>query len=196
MTQRHSQRLRLAAVLVPVIVLALASFWVLEVMRRSAVDPGPARQREDPDLFVEQFNYVKLTHSGDAQYHISGARLIHNPQDDSYEVDDPFVRTVRGREEPMTITAKRAWINSDSSEVHLFDDVHLTRPATRDREQMQLRTEHLIVLPDEDAMKTGRPVRIDYGKSVLNGVGMLANNATREFRLHGKVHGTYQPPAR
>ena len=42
----------------------------------------------------------------------------------------------------------------------------------------------------------GVQAEITLGRSVLTGVGMLANNATREFRLMSKVHGTYQPPVR
>lgn len=189
-----SSRFRLVAVLAPLIAIALASFWVVEVMRRSSgefVEPAP---RAEPDFYVEKFNYVKMSRVGEARYHLSGSRLTHNPVDDSYDVTEPVLRSVRNTGEPMTVTAQRAWVNSDSSEIHLFHEVHIDRPATPDRERLQLHTDHLIVLPDDDVMKSDKPVRITQGKSVLNGTGMFANNATGEFRLHNKVHGTYQPP--
>lgn len=194
MSVRSGGRFRLVAILAPTIALALASFWVVEVMRRSGGDFVDQTRRTEPDFYVEQFNYVKMSRTGEAQYHLSGSRLTHDPVDDSYDVDDPVVRSVRNVGEPMTITAQRAWVNSDSSEIHLFDDVHIDRPATPESERMQLRSQHLIVLPDDDVMKTEKPVEIIRGKSILNGTGMVANNATREFRLRSNVHGTYQPP--
>lgn len=189
-------RFRLVAILAPTIVLALASFWVLEVMRRSAPDFVDHSQRVEPDFYVEQFNYVKMSRTGEAQYHLSGERLTHNPRDDSYDVAAPVVRSVRSDGEPMMIRAERAWVNSDSSEIHLFDDVHMDRPATKDRERVQLRSQHVIVLPDDDAMRSDKHVEITHGRSVLTGTGMVANNASGEFRLRSNVHGTYQPPPR
>lgn len=191
-----SSRFRLVAILAPTIALALASFWVLEVARRSASDGGAASQRVEPDFYVEQFNYVKLSRTGDAQYHLSGARLTHNPRDDSYDVSAPVVRSSRSEGEPMTIRAERAWINSDSSEIHLFDNVHMDRPAVGERPRVQLRSQHVIVLPDDDAMTSDKRVEILHGPSVLTGTGMYANNASGEFRLRSKVHGTYQPRPR
>lgn len=192
----RTSHFRLVAILAPTIVIALASFWIVEVMRRGADDGTSPAQRTEPDFYVEQFNYVKLARSGAAQYHLSGERLTHNPVDDSYDVTQPIVRSMRTNAEPMTITARRAWINGDSTEVHLFDDVHIDRPASVEDERMLLRTEKMVILPDEDAMHTERKVIIDRGKSVLTGTGMYANNATGEFRLRNNVHGTYQPPSR
>jgi lipopolysaccharide export system protein LptC len=196
MSAHSGARFRLVAILAPVLALALASFWVVEVMRRSADDFVERPPRVEPDFYVDQFSYVRMSRTGEAQYHLSGARLTHNPQDDSYDIQLPVVRSVRNAEEPMVARSQRAWVNSDSSEIHMFEDVHMERPATADRERFQLRSEHMLVLPDDDAMKTDVPVTITLGKSHLSGTGMLANNATREFRLHNKVHGTYQAPDR
>lgn len=186
-------RFRLVAILAPLIALTLASFWVVEVMRRSGGDIGGTRARTEPDFYVEKFNYVKMSSTGEAQYHVTGARLTHNPADDSYDVDTPVVRRMRAEGEPMTVTSQRAWINSDSSEIHLRENVHIDRPATPERERFQLQTEHLIVLPDDDVMKSEQPVKLSHGKSTLYGTGMYADNAAGKFWLHNDVHGTYQP---
>jgi len=196
MTVQRTNRFRLIAVLAPTIVLALASFWVVEVMRRTGDEVSGRAQRTQPDFYVEQFNYVKMSRTGDAQYHVSGKRLQHNPTDDSYDVELPVVRSVRKDAEPMIITAQRAWINGDSSEVHLYEDVHIDRPPAQKQERMELKSPYLVVLPDDDAMRTDKPVQITRGKSILNGTGMYADNAKREFRLRSNVHGTYQPPGR
>lgn len=194
---RPAQRFRLAVLMLPMIALALASFWLLEVMRRTDPELGAEGERSDPDFYVETFSLVKMSKTGQVQYHMAGARLTHNPQDDSYDVVQPVVKQLgdAGRQ-PILIQAERAHVNSDASKVHLHDQVLLERAATADREALRLRSDYLLLLPEEDVMKTDLPVEITSGRSRLSGVGMLANNNTRVFELSSRVHGTYQAPAR
>jgi lipopolysaccharide export system protein LptC len=196
MSARSTMRFRLMAILAPTIALALGSFWLLEVMRRTAGDFLPSPQRSEPDFYVEKFNYVKMSKTGSAQYHISGTRLTHNPEDDSYDITLPVINNLGNVQAPMTIRSERAQVNSDNSQVHLYDNVHMDRPASPTNEPMHAKTEYLLVLPDDDVMRTDKPVELTLGRSKLTGTGMMANNATRELRLTSNVHGTYQASAR
>jgi lipopolysaccharide export system protein LptC len=196
MSARSTMRFRLMAILTPTIALALGSFWLLEVMRRTAGDFLPSPQRSEPDFYVEKFNYVKISKTGSAQYHISGTRLTHNPEDDSYDITLPVINNLGNVQAPMTIRSERAQVNSDNSQVHLYDNVHMDRPASPTNEPMHAKTEYLLVLPDDDVMRTDKPVELTLGRSKLTGTGMMANNATRELRLTSNVHGTYQASAR
>jgi lipopolysaccharide export system protein LptC len=196
MKDSSTRRFRLVAILAPMIAIALGSFWLLEVTRRNAAESAPGEARAEPDFYVENFNYIKVAKNGKVQYHVSGARLTHNPQDDSYDIQHPVVVNVGNATTPMTMRSERAHVNSDSSEVHLYDNVHMDRPASGDSVHMHMTSEYLLVLPDDDVMRTDKPVQINYDKSVLTGTGMFANNATREFKLASNVHGTYQAPAR
>jgi lipopolysaccharide export system protein LptC len=72
--------------------------------------------------------------------------------------------------------------------------VHIDRPATPTSEHFHVKSDYLLVLPDDDVMQTDKPVDITLGTSTLTGTGMLANNATRELRVLSNVHATYQPP--
>lgn len=189
-------RIRFFMTLAPLVVLALASFWLYEVMRRATDTVVPNPERNEPDFYVEKFSYVKLSKTGSAQYHFSGERLTHNPQDDSYDILNPVVNNISNADAPMTIRAERARVNSDNSQVHLYQNVRMDRPGTATAEPVRIRTEYMLVLPDEDIMKTDKPVEITTDRAKLTGTGMVANNATREFNLTSNVHGTYQPPVR
>ncbi|NEX61322.1 LPS export ABC transporter periplasmic protein LptC [Noviherbaspirillum galbum] len=188
--------IRFLLLLAPVIALALGSFWLLEVLRRSAGEATPDKVRVEPDFYIDKFSYVKLAPDGRAQYHFAGERLTHNPRDDSYDIRNPVIRTTGKSASPMSIRSDRAHVSNDNSEVHMYDHVQMDRPATADGRPLQLRSDYLLVLPDDDVMKTDKPVVITSGEAVLNGVGMVANNATRELRLLNNVHGTYQPATR
>lgn len=182
--------------LAPLVVLALASFWLYEVMRRATDTVVPNPERNEPDFYVEKFSYVKLSKTGSAQYHFAGERLTHNPQDDSYDIVNPVVSNISNADAPMTIRAERARVNSDNSQVHLYQNVRMDRPASATAEPIRIRTEYMLVLPDDDVMKTDKPVEITTDRAKLTGTGMVANNATREFNLTSNVHGTYQARVR
>ncbi len=190
---RPANRFRLVVVLALGAAITLGSFWVLEVMRRGIVDTMPDAPRSEPDFYVENFNYVKMSPSGEAQYSISGKRLIHNPQDDSYEVELPVVHSLSAKRPPMITQSKRALIEDGHSKVHMYDDVEIDRPATAEVEHFRLESEYLLILPDEDVMQSDKPVDMMLGTTKLKGTGMYADNAARELRLLNDVHATYQP---
>jgi lipopolysaccharide export system protein LptC len=191
---RAASRFRLGVVFALVAVLALGSFWLLEVMRKQIEDASPSSPRSEPDYFVEKFNFVRMSVDGQAQYNISGKRLEHIPIDDTHLIKLPLINNLSVDRPPMTGRAERALVNSDNSKVHMYNNVHIDRPATPTHQYFHLKSEYLLILPDDDIVQTDKPVEITLGGSVLTGTGMVANNATRELRLASNVHATYPPP--
>ncbi|MFJ7567420.1 LPS export ABC transporter periplasmic protein LptC [Herminiimonas sp. NPDC097707] len=174
--------------------LALGSFWLVEVMQRKTEDALPARARTEPDFYVEKFNFVRMGKTGEARYNLTGTEMKHYPQDDSYQIQNPVMHSYSADKPPMVSRSLRATISNNSSEVHMYDNVHIDRPASTTSRHFQLKTSYLLLLPDDDVMKTPKPVEITIGESVLTGAGMFANNASGEFRLSSNVKGQYQPP--
>lgn len=175
--------------------LALGSYWILEVLRRQTEGMLPAKPRVELDFYVEKFNFVRMGKTGEARYNLTGARMTHNPQDDSYLVQKPVVYSFGKNRPPMVGHSEYAIVQNNSSEVHMHDNVYIDRPASATKQQFQLKSSYLLLLPDDDIIKTPKPVELTLGTSVLTGVGMFANNATGEFRLSGNVKGRYQAPA-
>jgi len=194
--ERAAQRIRLIVIVVVLSALALASFWVIQVMQRNIDDSLAARPRSKPDYYVEQFNYVKMSITGEPRYDITGTKMVHFPADDSFEVTLPVITSLTAEKAPMTLRSQRATIEDDNSKIHMFGDVKGDRSATAKSEDMHLRTEYLLLLPDDDIAKTDKPVELTMGTSIMTGTGMIANNATQEFQLLHNVRGTYQPRPR
>lgn len=187
-----TRRFRLLVVLAPLIGIALGSFWLLEVMRRSADVDVPARMRTEPDFYVDRFSYVKVSPEGRPEYRFSGERMTHNPQDDTYDIRKPLFSSIAEGRSPTTLRAERAHVSNDNSEVHLYDNVHMDRPASGNSQELQVKSEYMLLLPDDDVVRSDKQVVITLGPSILTGTGMYANNAARELRLNSSVHGTYQ----
>lgn len=191
---RSAHRFRLAIVMALGAMLALSSFWVLEVMRKGVDDSLPNLPRIEPDYYVEKFNFVRMSGTGQAQYNMSGMRLTHNPVDDTAAIKLPVVNSLSKDRPPMSSVAERAVVDRDNSKIHMYNNVNIDRPATAMTEHFHLKSEYLLILPDDDMMQTDKPVEITLGTSKLTGTGMVANNATGQLRLSSNVHATYQPP--
>lgn len=193
---RSAHRVRFLLLLVLFIILALGSFWLVQVMHKDTDELLPKPTRTEPDYYVQHFNYVQMSPDGQPRYNISGDVLTHNPVDDSFDVQKPVMHSLDKERPPMNLRADRGKIEDNNSKVHLYGDVNADRPRTPMADNFHLKSEYLLLLPDDDIMQSDKPVEITVGQSILNGTGMDFNNSTRVLKLFSKVHGVYRasPP--
>ncbi len=189
----HVSRLRLYMVLAFMATLVLGSYWMLEVMRKSIDSTKAELPASAPDYYVEQFNFIRMSETGHARYHISGTKLMHDPRNDSYAIQQPIIRNFSSERPPMTLRSERALVENNNTKVHLYNNVQMDRPASSKAEALHMTSEYLLMLPDDDIVQTDKPVTFRLGQSILHGTGMFANNATREIRLLANVRSTYRP---
>ena len=193
MRRRTGNRYRMLLLLGLGIGLALGSFWLLEVMQKSAVGTQPIALNNEFDYYVDNFNFVRLSKTGEARYNIAGTRMIHRPLNDTYEITLPVVHSLSQTAPPLTMRSQRAMVEPNSSKIHMYEMVNADRPASASTDHFHLKTEYLLILPDDDVIQTDKPAELTLGTARLTGIGMYANNATREFRLAQRVHGIYPP---
>lgn len=193
---QSANRFRLAIILVVTCAIALGSFWLLEVTRKNVNGSMQDKQRTDPDYYVEKFNFVRLSPTGQLKYKIVGEKLLHFPKDDSYEIEHPIVHSLAQNQPPVTAHADTAKVEDKRKKIHLIGNVNVVRPASETRERLHLVTERLLALPDDDIMKTDQPVHITLGQSTLSGIGMIANNTTQQLQLLSKVRGFFPAQTR
>jgi lipopolysaccharide export system protein LptC len=192
---RAANRLRLLALLAMALTMALGSFWLRDVMLRGIDNSNDRGQRVAPDYFVENFNFVRASKTGQARYAISGIKLTHYPKDDSYQIDLPVIKSLSIDRPSIVAHAQRAIANSDASKVDMVDDVHIDRPQSPMAPPFHLKSEYVQILPDDEVMQTDKPVDIVQGNAEISGSGMYANNATLAFSLAHNVHTVMQPKA-
>lgn len=191
--QRTAHLWRLLATIVALTFLALGSFWLVQVMNEGA-NGGPSDPRKnEPDYFVNNFSMVRMSKTGQPAYIVSGVQLTHRPSDDSEDVDKPFVRDMTPGKPPLDIHAVHAHVSDNNSRVQLNGNVIIDRPAGPLSQSLHMTTEALTVFPDSEEMQTDLPVQMTSGTSIMNGVGMKANNATGRVEIMNKVHIFYPP---
>lgn len=184
-----------------VAVLALASFWILELMRRNDTD-GNSRSsaRSEPDYYVEKFSFIRLPNNGLANYHITGDKLSHHPLNDNFEIQQPRIHSFDANKVPLDIRAERALIEQknlqitpsrENDQIHLQGNVQAERPETASSKYMKLQSEYLLLLPNENKMKTDQAVSLITKSAEIHAIGMIADNTTQQIQLLNKVRASF-----
>ena len=194
--KRTAHRWRLLGVMIIGVFLAFGSFWLLQVMERDDGDARLGGPMNEPDYIVENFSFVRMTEDGKPSYVVSGKRLAHQQQGDVSEVEQPVVQGLTPGRPRTTVVANRGRIYHQEHRVDLLGNVDIQRPATPTSEALRVRTQALTVLPDEEIMKTDKPIEMQLGAATISGTGMVANNATQKLHLASRGQIVYPPRAR
>lgn len=190
--RRYPALLFLAAITI----IAAISFWALEMTRRSSNDTKDQSQRTQPDYFVENFDYVKISADGNTKIRMRGAKLIHHPQDDSSTVLQPLVVSYFGQRQPMTLRSDRLIVNGDRSQLHFHDNVKMEKPEARGNDTLFVESQYLLALPNRDLVTTTQKATLTLGHSTLSGVGMIADNVHQTLSFQSEVQGSFTSTAK
>lgn len=170
--------------------LAALTFWLSYAIQLPNED-SEGKHRHDPDYFIENFSLRKLDPQGILHYSLTAKKMLHFPDDDSTIANQTKLVYTRPGRPLLTINADRATVNSDASEVRLYDNVRIHREATATQDFLTGTAPDLLLLPDEERARTASPVHIVQGRSQLDGTGMELDNAARTFALHSRVTGQF-----
>lgn len=195
MDKRTAHRRPLLLTIVAGVFLALGSFWLLQVMQRGDDALDPAAAGNEPDYIVEKFSFVRMTPEGKPRYLFYGAKLTHRPLGDVSDVEQPMLQSMAPGQETMTIKSQTARIRHQENTVDLVGKVDVHRPASGATRELRMKTEALTVLPDEERMESAVRVDMALGAATITGVGMKANNATRQVQFAGRGQIIVPPKA-
>ncbi|MFC0253783.1 LPS export ABC transporter periplasmic protein LptC [Massilia consociata] len=194
--KRTAHRWKLLSIMMIGVFCAFGSFWLLQVMESDELDGRLGGPGSEPDYIVENFSFVRMTQDGKPSYVVSGKRLAHTPMGDVSVVEQPVVQGMTPGRPRMTVVADRGRIYHEEHRVDLLGNVDIQRPATPTSEALRVRTQALTVLPDEEIMKTDKPVEMQLGAATVRGTGMVANNATQKLHLASRGQIVYPPRQR
>ena len=194
--KRTAHRWRLITIMMIGVFCAFGSFWLLQAMQDDDTDPRLGGPANEPDYIVENFSFVRMTEEGKPSYVVSGKRLAHRPLGDVSEVEKPVVQGMTPGRPRTNIVADRGQVYHEEHRVELLGNVDIQRPATPTSEALRVRTQALTVLPDEEILKTDKPIEMQLGAATVRGTGMVANNATQKLHLASRGQIIYPPRQR
>jgi lipopolysaccharide export system protein LptC len=109
--------------------------------------------------------------------------MNHYPDDDSYKVTT--ARAIGQQPgSPITVgTSKIAIMDKDGSRIVMKGDAHLHRLPDKDHAPLDVTSQELTLLPDDNVAFTDLPALVVNGKSTMNGKGMRYDNKTRVLQV-------------
>ncbi len=178
-----------------VILLALITFWInLAVEQQGPKIDGS--NRHDPDYTMNNFVNTQTDETGKLRYVLAATEMVHYPDDDSTVLQRPRFTQYTTNKPYTQIESLRGYVSSNGEEVELVDNVKVVRQAFEGKGEMQVLTEKLIILPDQDLVKTDSPVVIKQApKTVITATGMIYDKKTQTVKLLHKVKVHYERPA-
>src|SRR5690606_41419507 len=115
---------------------------------------------------------------------LEGKYLEHFPDDDSYDIQQ--ARAV-GRQpgSPLTIASSDvAVMDQDGTRVVMTGNAHVHRHEDAENRPLDVKSDVLTILPDEDVVFTDQPALVVHGNSTMNGTGMRYDNKTRQLQVY------------
>ena len=176
--------------------MALLTFWIYQTVEQQ----GPkldGSNRHDPDYIMENFVTTQTDAMGKLRYVLAAAKMVHYPDDDSTTLAQPMFTQYTENKPYTKITGLRANVSSNGEEIEILDDVVVTRQAFAGKGEMQVLTDKLILLPNQDLAKTDSPVVIKQApKTVIHATGMVYDKNKKTLQLLNRVNAHYEKPIR
>lgn len=182
---------RLLSVL-PVLLLALLAaltYWLDHAVQSTPAASADKQLQHDPDFIIETLLATRMDVNGRIRDTLRAAKMMHYPDDDTTTLEQPhYVNLTRG--EPLSVTSREARVTSNAGNIYFHREV-VARRAAPAGTALQVNTEYLHVLPDDNIAKTNQHVTVTDANMKIEAAGMELNNETRVLKLRGNVRGVY-----
>ena len=174
--------------------LAIITFWInLTVEQQGPKIDGS--NRHDPDYTMHNFVNTQTDINGKLRYILAAAEMVHYPDDDSTVLQRPRFTQYTTNKPYTQIEGLRGYVSSDGEEIELVDNVKVVRQAFEGKGEMQLLTEKLTILPNQDLVTTKSPVVIkQLPKTVIRAKGMIFDKKKQTLQLFNRVKVHYERP--
>lgn len=177
------------ALIVSFSLLALYSFWLVEVTQRQQQG-----QKSSPELFDSYLHNVlsrEYDDHGNLKSVVKAPLLFHFQQGNRSEITNPDYLQYREKKPPVRVTAEHGTLFDGSKKIFLKQNVHVTQPPFANKAGVTLRTETLTIYPKQNYAETDSKVLFISDNNSVAALGMQTNWQTQWIQLTGQVKGIY-----
>lgn len=166
------------------IFLVIGSWWAADYAQRAVPIDPPRRVTHEPDHWAEQFVLIRSDETGQPVNRLEGDYMEHFPDDDSYEIQQARAIGQRPGSPLTTATSDTAVMDQDGTRVVMTGNAHVHRVADAENRALDVKSDVLTILPDEDVVFTDHPALVVHGNSTMNGTGMRYDNKTSQLQVY------------
>ncbi len=180
--------------------LVMGTWWAADYAQRAILIDPPPRVTHEPDSWANNFVMVRTDPAGIAINRLEGAHMQHFPDNDSYEITT--VKAIGQQpNSPITIgTSDTAIMDQGGKRIVMKGNAHVHRVPDQDRPALDVTSDQLTIMPDDNLTFTDLPALVVNGKSTMNGKGMRYDNDTRQLQVFSatdvKISGQDSKPGK
>jgi lipopolysaccharide export system protein LptC len=178
------------------VLLALATWWLVRNTPQPDVPREAAAPRHEPDYTMSDFTLQRFAADGALRVEVRGATMRHYPDTNTLEIDDATIRAV-GADGSLTVArARRAVSNGDGTEVQLQGGARVRREAFADEPAMEFESEFLHAFLATERVRSHLPARLRRGTSEMRVASFEYDHLARTARLGGPMRALFELPPR
>ncbi len=186
--------LRLLGIIILLLGLSGLAIWVQQNSEKEthASNTEKTKKKHSPDYFMENFTITSMNEKGQPRSILTSAKMLHFPDDDSTELDNPFMTMIAENGKPWKIKADRGWVAANNELILLSGNVRIDRLSGPNNRSVKLFTDKLRIHPELDFAETDRPVTMISNKRRTTAIGMRAYVREGKLQLLDDVHVNYE----
>lgn len=172
--------------------IALLSWWLLGKVETT---PRPVANGavHAVDYYLKNFTLTAMDVDGQPGHRLTAAALRHYADNDTAEIDRPYMTVFRRDETPWQVSAAAGHLTMPDERLLLQGDVRIERSAGPNNAALELLTRDVTVRLNDEHAETGAPVTIRHQQGVTTGIGMTVSLKEGRFELLQQVSGHYVP---
>ena len=173
------------------IVLMLLIVGISWLLRAPSTRPETTAEPEpnQADYFLKGMESISTGPDGRIQHRLVAQSLIHYPDGDTTELQQPLVEIFQQDGSHWTVQAQQGHYSNDRREMWLHGEVRIHQFG--DQDTLSLETESLRLLPDSRFAETADPVLLLGTGTRLQGTGMELYGKEQRLLLLSAVRGIH-----
>lgn len=180
------------------LLLALASFLLLQATPEPVVPPAPRAISSEPDNFMQGFSVRNFNADGSLRSEVFGTEARHHPDTGNTVIDQARIRAFNDRRQLTTATAQQITANAAGDVFILEKDAVVVRQAGRADDgsvipRMEFHGDYLRVTLKPDHLSSDRPVLLIRGQDQLVSQRLDFDGDQRVADMEGAVRVQFAP---
>lgn len=175
--------------------LVIGTWFAAEYTQRAVELDAPAKQTHEPDSWGKVMIMLRTDENGLPVSRIEGQYMEHFPDDDSYDIIDPRAMSIKPGQPTLVGTSQMATVLDEGNRIVMKNDALVMRLATEQTDPLNVSSQEITLLMDEDVAFTDLPALAIRERSTLKGVGMRYDNKTGELKVYEATEVEIAPRA-
>lgn len=169
----------------------ILSLWLIHHSFSSTVEKK-INTKQTADAFMKNATYLSFDTDGKLHNKIYVIKMLHYPYEDTSNFFEPQIVFYTDKRAPWYVSANKGQSKNGIDTVHLWDNVKIHEPGSKQNNELNITTSSLIIFPKTKLVTTDQPITIIQPGTTVNAVGLHADLKKGEVILLSHAQGIFE----